>query len=132
MSEDSLFTKIIKGEIPSYKIYEDDKTFAFLDIHPIQPGMTLVVPKNQVEEFIDLSPDDYQALWSTVQKIAKRMKQIYPGKKRIGVQVEGLDIPHVHIKVFPIDTGEQFRAEADMSADPDHDSLKEIAEKLAL
>jgi len=132
MSEDSLFTKIIKGEIPSYKIYEDDKTFAFLDIHPIQPGMTLVVPKNQVEEFIDLSPDDYQALWSTVQKIAKRMKQIYPGKKRIGVQVEGLDIPHVHVKVFPIDTGEQFRAEADMSADPDHDSLKEIAEKLAL
>lgn len=131
MSEDSLFTKIIKGEIPSYKIYEDDKTFAFLDIHPIQPGMTLVVPKTQVEEFTDLSPDDYQALWSTVQKIAKQMKQVYPGKKRIGVQVEGLDIPHVHVKVFPIDSGDEFRAEADMSADPDHDSLKEIAEKLA-
>ena len=131
MNEDSLFTKIIKGEIPSYKIYEDDKTFAFLDIHPIQPGMTLVVTKNQVEEFTDLSPDDYRALWDTVQKIAKRMKQIYPGKKRVGVQVEGLDIPHVHVKVFPIDTGDEFRAAADMSADPDHDTLKQIAEKLA-
>src|SRR5688572_15507369 len=66
--QDSVFTKIIKGEIPSHKIYEDDKTLAFLDIHPQQPGQTVVVPKTQVNFVWDLGEDDYRALMSTVQK----------------------------------------------------------------
>ena len=130
MSQDSVFTSIIKGEIPAYKIYEDERTLAFLDIHPIQPGMKLVVSKKQIEQFIDLEPEDYQALWLTVKKVAARMREVFPGKKRIGVQIEGLDVPHVHVKVLPINSGEEFRAAPDMSADPNHEQLKQIAAKL--
>lgn len=129
--EDSIFTKIIKGEIPSHKVYEDDKTLAFLDIHPVQEGMVLVVPKVQVAEFTDLSGEDYVALWQTVKKVAQRLREMYPSKRRIGVQIEGLDVDHVHVKLFPIDTGEEFRKEADMDVEPDHAALAEIAKKLA-
>ena len=71
--QDSIFTKIIKGEIPCHKIYEDDKTFAFLDIHPIQPGQILVVPKKQIADFYDLDNEDYVAFFGTVKKIAKKL-----------------------------------------------------------
>jgi histidine triad (HIT) family protein len=74
--QESIFTKIIKGEIPSHKIYEDDKTFAFLDIHPKTPGHVLVVPKNQVQFAWDLPNEDYAALMSTVKKIALRIKEV--------------------------------------------------------
>jgi histidine triad (HIT) family protein len=127
----SVFTKIINGEIPSHKIYEDEKTFAFMDIHPIQPGMVLVVAKNPQEEAWTLPLEDYQGLWDTVRKIAIKMKQVFPAKQRIGVMLEGLDVPHVHVKIFPIDTGEEYRAVPDMGADPNHDALAEIASKLA-
>ncbi len=130
--EDSIFTKIIKGEIPSYKVYEDEKTMAFLDIHPVQTGMVLVVTKNQVPTFYELEPDDYQALWSTVKKVAIRMKEVFPEKKQIGIQVEGLDIDnHVHIKLIPIDTGWEFRTEPDFETEPNHTALAEVAKKLA-
>lgn len=128
--EDSLFTSIIKGEIPSHKIYEDSRTFAFLDIYPVQPGMTLVVTKTQAETFLDLDDADYQALWDTVRKVAARLKEAFPDKKRIGIQVEGLDVPHVHVKLFPVDTGEEFRAAPDMNKEPDHAALAAMAEKL--
>jgi histidine triad (HIT) family protein len=129
--QDSIFTKIIKGEIPCHKVYEDDKTFAFLDINPIQPGMTLVVTKTPAETFLDLSDEDAEALWSTVRKVATKMKQVFPDKKRIGVQIEGLDVPHVHVKIFPINTGEEFRSPP-RSTEPDHEKLAEIAKKLAI
>jgi histidine triad (HIT) family protein len=129
---DSIFTRIINGEIPSYKIYEDDKTFAFLDIHPVQPGQVLVVTKNPKEVVWDLPDEDYQALWLAVKKVAAKMRLAFPNKKRIGVMVEGLDVPHVHVKLFPIDTGDEFRSTPDMSADPDEAALAEMAQKLAL
>lgn len=129
--QDSIFTKIIKGEIPSHKVYEDDKTYAFLDIHPVQEGMVLVVPKVQVAEFMDLDDEDYIALWQTVKKVARRLQEMYPSKRRIAVQVEGLDVDHVHVKLFPIDTGDEFRAVADPHAEPDHVALAELAKKLA-
>lgn len=129
--QDSIFTKIIKGEIPSHKVYEDDKTYAFLDIHPVQEGMVLVVPKVQVAEFMDLDDEDYIALWQTVKKVARRLQEMYPNKRRIAVQVEGLDVDHVHVKLFPIDTGDEFRAVADPHAEPDHAALAELAKKLA-
>lgn len=129
--QDSIFTKIIKGEIPSHKVYEDDKTYAFLDIHPVQEGMVLVVPKVQVAEFMDLDDEDYMALWQTVKKVARRLQEMYPNKRRIGLQVEGLDVDHVHVKLFPIDTGDEFRAVADPNAEPDHAALAELAKKLA-
>lgn len=129
---DSIFTRIIKGEIPCHKIYEDDKTIAFLDIHPIQPGHTLVVSKQQIENFTDLPDEDYVALWQTVKKVSKKLKETFPSKRRIGVLVEGLDVPHVHVKVFPIDTAEEFRSIPDQTTEPDHAALAEMAKRLAL
>ncbi|MGH7157394.1 MAG: HIT family protein, partial [Candidatus Saccharimonadales bacterium] len=85
---DSVFTKIIKGELPSHKIYEDDKTLAFLTIEPSQPGQVLVVPKKQIDQLWDLPDEDYQAVMSITKKVAKRMKNAL-GVKRIGVRVIG-------------------------------------------
>lgn len=133
MAEDSIFTKIIKGEIPAHKVYEDDKTLAFMDIHPVQPGMVLVVPKAQVPHFFDLPPDDYHALWDTVKKIAIKMKQTFPDKERIGIQVEGLDEKsHAHVKLIPVNNGDEFRNHPDFDAEPDHDALEAMAEKLRM
>ena len=101
--KDSIFTKIIKGEILCYKVYEDDKTLAFLDIHPIQPGQTLVVTKTQVEHVWDLSDEDYSALMSTAKKVANRLRQVFPEKSRIAMHIEGLDVAHAHLKIFPFD-----------------------------
>ncbi len=128
--EDSVFTKIIRGEIPCHKVYEDDKTLAFLDIHPVQPGHVLVVPKRQVDEFQELPDEDYSALWAVVKKVAQRQKRVL-GRKRVGIHVVGLDVPHAHVHVLPFDNLEQYRTMADMEAEPDHLALAEIAKKLA-
>lgn len=130
--QDSIFTKIIKGEIPCHKIYEDTQTFAFLDIHPIQPGHVLVVPKKQVAFIWDLEAADYQALMATVQKVGKRMQEVFPARQRVGVMVEGLDVDHAHVKVFPFDTAAEYRNAPDTSAEPDHPALAVIAEKLRM
>lgn len=129
--KDSIFTKIINGEIPCYKIYEDDKTIAFLDIHPIQPGHVLVVPKVQIDQFQDLPSDVYNAVWKTVQKVAKKQKAVL-GRKRVGIHVVGIDVPHAHIHVFPFDTVDQYRTVVDMSIEPDHMALASMAKKLAI
>lgn len=129
--EDSIFTKIIKGDIPAYKIYEDDRTLAFLDIHPIQPGHILVVPKKQVGFVWDLEDEDYQAVMATAKKVARLLREVFPEKSRVALIVEGLDIEnHAHLKVFPFDTDEEFRHVPDMSAEPDYDALAAMAEKL--
>ncbi len=127
---DSIFTRIIKGEILCHRVYEDERTIAFMDINPVQPGMVLVVPKAQIDHFIDLPDDDYQALMETVKKVARRMREVFPGK-RIGVQIEGLDVAHAHVKLFPFTTGEQFRAKPNDQGEPDHAGLAKIADKLA-
>src|ERR1700752_4771420 len=98
--QDSIFTKIIRGEIPAEKIYEDDKTIAFLDIHPITPGHTLVVPKKQIDHLWDLPDEDYLALMQTAKKVANRQRQVL-NPQRVGVHVVGVDVPHAHIHVFP-------------------------------
>lgn len=128
---DSIFTTIIKGEIPCHKVYEDDQTIAFMDIHPVQPGMVLVVSKRQVENFYELADDEYQALMATSQRVAKQLKQHFPDKRRIALQIEGLDVPHVHVKLFPFDTTTEFHAAQDTSAEPDHIALAELAAQLA-
>jgi histidine triad (HIT) family protein len=130
--QDSIFTKIIKGEIPCHKVYEDDKTLAFMDIHPIQPGHVLVVPKKQIGHFFELPDEDYQALMATVKKVATRLKAVFAEKPRVGIIIEGFDLPdHVHVKVFPAGSGDELRSSPDMSAEPDHAALAEIAQKLA-
>ncbi len=129
--EDSVFTRIIKGEIPSHKIYEDEKIIAFLDIYPIKEGMTLVVPKVQIDHFTDLPEDIYSELMAVSKKIAIRLKESYPDT-RICLILEGFDVPHVHVKLIPVNKAEELKKSADMSAEPDHAKLAEIAERLKL
>jgi histidine triad (HIT) family protein len=128
--EDSIFTKIIKGEIPCHKVYEDDKTFAFLDIHPKTSGHTLVVPKKQVEFVWDLEDEDYQALLATVKKVALRVRDVM-GSSFVGEFIVGVDVPHAHIHVYPFETVAQTRIVPDPNAEPDHAALAAIAQKLA-
>jgi len=130
--EDSIFTKIINGEIPCYKIYEDDKTFAFLDIHPIQTGQVLVVPKVQIGNFYELEEDYYRAFFETVKTVANKLKVEFPAKKKIGVMIEGLDVEHVHAKLFPIDSGDEYRSIPDMNSEPNHGALAKMAEILQI
>jgi histidine triad (HIT) family protein len=128
---DSIFTKIINGEIPCHKIYEDDRVIAFLDLHPQNPGHTLVVPKTQVDHLWDLSTDDYDYLWTVVKKIGAHIKKTLEAP-RIGVVVEGFGVPHVHVHLVPIYHGEELKKPQDMAADPDHAALTEMAQKLGL
>lgn len=97
----SIFTKIINGEVPCYKIYEDDKTFAFLDINPETKGHTLVVPKTEVDKIYDLTDEDYEALMHTVKKLSKHMEQVLGA--RILWKVVGTDVPHAHVHLEPLD-----------------------------
>ncbi|HET8866169.1 MAG TPA: HIT family protein [Gracilimonas sp.] len=97
----SIFTKIINGEIPSYKIAEDEKHYAFLDINPAAKGHTLCIPKREVDYLFDLKPDELAELTKFSQKVAfgidKSLKPI-----RTGVIVEGMEVPHAHIHLIPI------------------------------
>jgi histidine triad (HIT) family protein len=127
--EDSIFTKIINGEIPSHKVFEDEKTFAFMDIYPLQPGMVLVIPREQIANIEDLPEDIYSAVMATSHKVAKALRKSFPDKLKIAMQVEGLDVQHVHVKLFPFDTAEQFHAHAP-TTEPDHAQLATLAEKI--
>ena len=126
--QDSLFTKIIKGEIPSHKVYEDDKTLAFLSIYPSVPGHTLVIPKTQVESLWDLNADDYLAVMQTAQKVALRLRDVLK-VERVGEKVVGLDIPHAHIHLVPFNAAEEYYAK-ETTDEPDHAALAAIAERL--
>ena len=97
----SVFTKIINGEIPCYKIYEDDKTLAFLDFNPESKGHTLVVPKNEVDKIYELPDEDYNALMATVKKLSKNMEEKL-GKRTLW-KVIGTDVPHAHVHLLPYD-----------------------------
>jgi histidine triad (HIT) family protein len=127
---DSVFTKIIKGEIPANKVYEDDKTFVFLDHNPKMPGHALVIPKNQVAYIWDLPNEDYQALMTTVKKVGNRIKEVL-GPKWVGLQVEGVAVAHAHVHVFPFNSIEEYAKEPDEANKPSVEELAAIAAKLA-
>lgn len=127
--QDSIFTKIIKGEIPSHKIYEDDKTYAFLDIHPVQPGHTMVIPKRQVEFVWDMDDEDYLAVMATAKKVAVRLREAL-GCNYVGEAVVGTDVPHAHVHLIPFNTSGEFHNQPDLNAEPDHEALAEMAIKL--
>lgn len=99
----SLFTKIINGEIPSYKIAENDQFFAFLDINPLAVGHTLVIPKKEVNYILDLDDDLHADLWNFAKKVGKAVEKVVPCK-RIGITVIGLEVPHTHIHIIPINS----------------------------
>ena len=104
----TIFSRIAAGEIPSYKIAEDDRHFAFLDINPVAPGHTLVIPKQETDYIFDLNDDDYASLQLFAKRVAEAMRRAMPCK-RIGVAVMGLEVPHTHIHLIPIN------AESDMN-----------------
>ncbi len=97
----SIFTKIVTGEIPSYIIAEDERFYAFLDINPLAKGHTLVIPKKEVDKLFDLDDQTYADLWLFSKKIAYALEQVIPCE-RIGVAVVGLEVPHAHIHLVPI------------------------------
>ena len=127
--QDSIFTKIINGEIPCHKVYEDDRVIAFLDLYPLNPGHTLVIPKHQIDHVWDLSDEDYQYLWEVVKLVAKRLKVVLE-PVRVGVLVEGFGVPHAHIHLVPIDEGADLKKIQDLSVEPDHTSLASMADRL--
>lgn len=98
----SIFTKIVAGEIPSYKIAEDEQHLAFLDAMPLVKGHTLVIPKNETDFIFDLENEDFKNLWSFAQTVAKKLEKAYPCQ-RIAVAVVGLEVPHAHIHLIPIE-----------------------------
>ncbi|MET3038267.1 HIT domain-containing protein [Chryseobacterium sp. NRRL B-14859] len=103
----SIFTKIINGEIPSYKIAEDENFIAFLDAMPLVKGHTLVVPKKEVDLIFDLESEEYKNLWGFAQKVAKKIKTAIPCV-RVGVAVVGLEVPHAHIHLIPLNKMEDM------------------------
>ena len=97
----SIFSKIVNGEIPCYKISEDEHHLAFLDVMPIAKGHTLVIPKKEVDYIFDLDEEEYKNLWTFAQKVAKKVKAAIPCIK-VGVAVVGLEVPHTHIHLVPM------------------------------
>lgn len=97
----TIFTQIIKGDIPSYKVAENDQFYAFLDIYPLSKGHTLVVPKREVDYVFDLDDDELAAMHVFAKRVAKAIEKVVPCK-RVGVAVVGLEVPHAHIHLIPI------------------------------
>jgi histidine triad (HIT) family protein len=125
----SIFTKIINGEIPSYKIAEDDKHYAFLDIFPTSKGHTLVVPKHEVDNLFDLPEDEYIELQRFARKVAKSIEKTVPCN-RVGVTVIGLDVPHAHIHLIPINTLSDISFEKEKLKFTEEE-FKNISEKIS-
>ena len=113
----SIFSRIVAGEIPSYKVAEDDRHYAFLDISPVAAGHTLVIPKREVDYIFDLSDEEYAALQLFAKKVAGAIKKAVPCK-RVGVAVMGLEGPHAHIHLVSINR------EADMNFFGEHLSMQ--------
>lgn len=97
----SIFSRIVAGEIPSYKVAEDDRFFAFLDINPLVKGHTLVIPKREVDYIFDLPDEELAALHVFAKKVALAIGKVFPCKK-VGMAVLGLEVPHAHIHLIPM------------------------------
>ena len=125
----TIFSKIIAGEIPSYKVAEDDKFYAFLDINPITWGHTLVVPKEETDYIFDLSDETIGEMMVFSKRVAAAIKESFPCRK-VGMAVLGLEVPHAHIHLVPLQN------EGDMDfkkkiENPDVEKMKETAAKIA-
>jgi histidine triad (HIT) family protein len=125
----TIFTKIINGEIPCHKIAEDERYFAFLDINPLREGHTLVVPKTEIDYIFDLDDETLAGLIVFSKKISKAIREIIPCN-RIGVAVIGLEVPHVHIHLVPMDSMEDINFR-NPKLRFTHDEFKSLAEKIS-
>jgi histidine triad (HIT) family protein len=127
----TIFTKIINGEIPCYKITEDENFFAFLDINPNTKGHTLCVPKREVNKLFDLEADTYEGLMKFSRKVAKAIEKTVPCE-RIGMAVIGLEVPHVHVHLIPINEMKDMTFQHKTVVSPEEMTAlaKKIQEKL--
>ena len=125
---ETLFTKIINGEIPSYKVAEDAYNFAFLDINPNTKGHVLCVPRKAVDKIFDLAEEDYQQLMSFSRRVALAMRTVV-SCKRIAMSVIGLEVPHAHVHLIPIEKmgDASFQNKTEVSAE----EMKAIADQIA-
>jgi len=125
----TIFTKIVNGDIPSYKVAEDKNFYAFLDINPLKEGHTLVIPKREVDYVFDLEEDELSSLFAFAQKVAKGIKSAIPCN-RIGVAVIGMEVPHAHIHLIPVEkeSDMDFRRE---KLRPEAAKMVEIAHAIA-
>lgn len=123
----TIFQKIIDGEIPAHKIYEDDRVLAFLDIFPTNTGHTLVIPKQAVEFVWDLPADDYTYLMSVAQKLARHLRANLP-YQYVGSQIVGVDVPHAHVHLIPFNSVAEFTNSNKQPAD--QAELAALAQKL--
>ncbi len=126
--EDSIFTKIIRGDIPSYKVYEDDIVYAMLDIDPLSDGHLLVIPKKQIDLLWDLDDETYQYTWKVSKQLAKVMQEFF-NPKRVGVVVEGFGVPHAHVHLVPLYDDDVLQLHHGYPVDKD--SLEEVAKKFS-
>ncbi len=124
----SIFTKIIQGEIPSYKVAENENFYAFLDINPNAKGHTLVVPKKEVDKIFDLDEITYRELMLFARKIAKAIEKVIPCN-RVGIAVVGLEVPHTHIHLIPINEVDDMDFRKKVSLEPKE--FKEIAKAIS-
>ena len=125
----SIFTRIIKGEIPCYKIAESENCLAFLDINPLSPGHTLVVPKKEVDYIFDVEDDLYSDLMLFAKRVASAIEKVVPCE-RIGVTVIGLEVPHAHVHLIPIN-GISDMNFAKAKVQLSQEEFSELAEKIA-
>lgn len=121
-----MFKKIVQGEIPCYKIYEDEKTMAFLDIEPEVSGHILVIPKVEVDKVYELEADDYDAVMATVKKLAQHMNKVLG--ERIMIKIVGIDVPHAHVHLMPVN--ENWAGERQLK--PTEEEFREMQERLKL
>jgi len=124
----SIFTKIINGDIPSYKVAETDDFIAFFDINPNAKGHTLCVPKKEVNKIFDLDEETYSNLMAFARKVALALKQVVDCK-RIGMAVVGLEVPHVHVHLIPLNHMDEMRFEQKVKLS--HDEFMALAEKVS-
>lgn len=129
MSSPTIFEKIISGEIPCHKIYENEDYFAFLDIKPINLGHTLIVPKKAIDYIFDLDKETYIGLFDLATKIAPAIKKA-TGCIRVGMAVEGFGVPHAHLHLIPL--FKEHEINPDLSHEETQENLKNMAEKIIL